>query len=185
MLAPQDAKPTRGGAEKSEPPHRGGTPWRAESPGELRAVHGSKPPELGGGLSRGANPCRRGSRGFVPGAGCGRVASAAPHMLNGRAERASARGLRWPVRSARSGVREGRWAAEPTTGGDEAPETAYGCARGTKLWRAQPHERNRHETGPAGTWRIKASRGRENLRTQVVRARQANTVMLLSCAGRR
>jgi hypothetical protein len=40
-----------------------------------------------------------------------------------------------------------------------APETAYGCAEGTKLWRAKPHERIRHETRPAGTGRIEAPGG--------------------------
>jgi hypothetical protein len=42
----------------------------------------------------------------------------------------------------------------------EAPETAYGCTRGAKLWRAkEPHERIWHETRPAGTGRIEAPRG--------------------------
>jgi hypothetical protein len=48
-----------------------------------------------------------------------------------------------------------------------ASETAYGCAGGGKLWRVQPQERMRHETRPPGTGRIKAPRGRENLRAQV------------------
>jgi hypothetical protein len=49
-----------------------------------------------------------------------------------------------------------------------APETVYGCTGGAKLWRAQPHERIRHETRPAGSRRMKALRGRENLRAQAV-----------------
>jgi hypothetical protein len=49
-----------------------------------------------------------------------------------------------------------------------ALETAYGCARGVKLWRAEPHERIRHEIGPAGSGRTKASGGCENLKAQVV-----------------
>jgi len=49
-----------------------------------------------------------------------------------------------------------------------ALETAYGYTGGEKLWRAKPQERIRYEIRPAGTWRMKASRGRENPRTQVV-----------------
>jgi hypothetical protein len=36
-----------------------------------------------------------------------------------------------------------------------------------KALKGEPQERIRHETRPAGTGRIKASRGRENPRTQV------------------
>jgi hypothetical protein len=57
---PVAAKFTRGGAAKVAPPQRGRTPWRAESPGELRAGRRPKQSAVGGGLSRGANPCRRG-----------------------------------------------------------------------------------------------------------------------------
>jgi hypothetical protein len=39
-----------------------------------------------------------------------------------------------------------------------APETAYGQAAGEMLWRAQPHERIRHETRPAGSRRIETRR---------------------------
>jgi hypothetical protein len=50
----------RGVPEKSETPPRGGTPWRARSPGELRAVRRPKPPTPSSGFSRGGRPCRRG-----------------------------------------------------------------------------------------------------------------------------
>ena len=49
-----------------------------------------------------------------------------------------------------------------------ASETAHGCTRGAKLWRAQPQERIRHEIGPAGSGRIKAPGGCENLEAQAV-----------------
>jgi hypothetical protein len=39
--------PRRGGAVKATPFRRGGTPWRAESPGELRAGSWNKPPASG------------------------------------------------------------------------------------------------------------------------------------------
>jgi hypothetical protein len=48
------------------------------------------------------------------------------------------------------------------------PETANGCTRGAKLWRAQPQERIRYEIGPTGSGRIKAPGGCENLKVQAV-----------------
>jgi hypothetical protein len=49
-----------------------------------------------------------------------------------------------------------------------ALETANGCTRGAKLWRVQPHERIRYETRPAGSGRIKAPGGCENLKVQAI-----------------
>jgi len=51
------------------------------------------------------------------------------------------------------------------TRGQVAPETAYGCASGGKLCRAQPQERDRPERWPGGSERMKASGGWENLET--------------------
>jgi hypothetical protein len=67
-----------------------------------------------------------------------------------------------------SGSGTSRWnRVGPTSRGDRRRRRRTGHAVGEKLWRAQPHERIRHETRPAGSRRIeKASRGRENLRTQ-------------------
>jgi len=53
--------------------------------------------------------------------------------------------------------------------GHAAPETAYGCARGAKLCRAKPQERDRSEIGSGGSGRMKASRGWENLKTPASR----------------
>jgi len=115
--------------------------------------------------------------------------------LNSRRAAADSRVEQTPVgeggqRSLHQGAHFGacRAASRPGHPNDKrgtASETAYGCAGGAKLWRVQPHERIRHETRPAGTGRMNASRGRENLRTQVKRVRQARFVMLLPRAGRR
>jgi hypothetical protein len=159
-------------AEKSRPTHRGREPWRAESPGELRAVHGPKPPAQWWRTLAWSKPLKAaGLRVLFR-------AHAVCAYFNVGTDGAGGEGcvLRRVVgddrlRSACFGRVRNRVCWQRTTGGDEAPGTAYGCARGTKLWRAQPHERIRHETRPAGAWRMKASRGRENLRTQAGRVR--------------
>jgi hypothetical protein len=66
-----------------------------------------------------------------------------------------------------------------------APETAHGCTRGAKLWRAEPHERIRHETRPAGSGRMKAPGGCENLEVQAVGRGKPDHFMPLPRAGRR
>jgi hypothetical protein len=81
----------------------------------------------------------------------------------GEALRAShlARRRSWRTRSVRllsSSGREDR-ASGPDVKRATAPETVVACVRGAKLWRVKPQERNRHETRPAGSERMKAPGG--------------------------
>jgi len=66
----------------------------------------------------------------------------------------------------------------------ETLETAYGCAGGRKLWRAEPQERIRHETRPAGSGRMKAPGGCENLKVQAVGRCEPDQFMPLLRAGK-
>jgi hypothetical protein len=71
----------------------------------------------------------------------------------------------------RDGVRGERERKELRNNGKGAwaPENGVLLHERSKALKGKPHERIRHETRPAGTWRSKAPRGRENLKAHAVR----------------
>jgi hypothetical protein len=110
---------------KAAPFQRGRAPWRGESPGELRAFAGLNRRGRWRTLAR-SKTLKTGDSEARTGIW---VAAAYPRQARRNPDR--------DVNSELANVQRAT-----------ALETAYGCARGTKLWRAQPHERIRSETRP-------------------------------------